>query len=93
MHAVVVEVDTSGAQRDEALKGLRERVVPTVKEAPGFEQGVWLAPDDASRGMGVMVFDNEEHARAAADQLGSGEPTLAGVTVQRVTVREVGATA
>ena len=93
MHAVVVEVDASGAQREEALKGLRERVVPGVKEAPGFEQGIWLAPDDASRGMGVMVFDNEEHARAAADMLRTGERVPAGVTVESVTIREVGATA
>jgi len=94
MHAVLVEVDTSGAGRDDALRELREQVVPSVSQAPGFQSGVWLAPDDSSRGMSIIVFDDEEHARASAQRLQSGEArTPDGVTIERVEVREVGATA
>ena len=93
MYAVVVEVDTSGAERDTALQGLRERVVPSVKQAPGFQTGIWLAPDDASRGMGVIVLDSEDNANALAETIGAGDGPQPGVTVESVRVREVGATA
>ena len=39
MHAILLEVDLSGTEREEGLKNLRETVVPGVKQAPGFQSG------------------------------------------------------
>ena len=65
MHAVLLEVDLSGTEREEGLKNLRETVVPRIKQAPGFQSGTWLAPV-AGKGLSVVVFEGEENAQAAA---------------------------
>ena len=44
MHAILLEVDLSGTEREEGLKNLRETVVPRVTQAPGFQSGIWGAP-------------------------------------------------
>jgi hypothetical protein len=93
MHAVVVEVDVGGVERDVGLKNVREQIVPRVKQAPGFQSGWWLAPDQAGKGMSVVLFDSEEHARAAAEMVPVGSNPQPGVTVERAEVREVVASA
>jgi len=92
MHAVLLEVDLSQADREEALKNLRENVVPQVSAAPGFKAGYWLAPID-SKGVSVVVFETEENARAAASVVSVGSSPGPGVTVSRSEVREVVASA
>lgn len=50
MHAVVVivNIDLQG-DIEAGLKDLKENVVPMVSKAPGFINGVWLAPDDRKK--------------------------------------------
>jgi len=48
MHAVVVSVTINDFE--EALPDLRERVVPQVKQAPGFAAGYWVALGGHGRG-------------------------------------------
>ncbi len=95
MHAVILEVDTSGAEREAALKRLREEIIPTIKQAPGFRSGTWTGGPSAEdrRGLALVVFDTEENAQAAANRLSVGANPQPGVTVQRSEVREVVATA
>jgi hypothetical protein len=85
MHAVVVRVTI---QDFEAARGdLRDRVVPGVKQAPGFVAGYWTRSEDGSNGMGIIVFDSEESARSASDMIGAA--ATGGVTLDGVEVREV----
>ena len=88
MHAVLLEVDLSGTEREEGLENLRETVVPGVKQAPGFQSGTWLAPV-AGKGLSVVVFEGEEKARAMAAMVAVGSSPSPGVTVERCEVREV----
>ena len=81
MHAVVVKVAIS--QPDPTR--LREEVVPRVKQTPGFVAGYWTR--EGSEGLSMVVFDSEEHARAASDQVPSVLPD--NVTLQTNEVREV----
>ncbi len=92
MHAVLLEVDLSGTEREEGLKNLREAVVPQVKQAPGFQSGTWLAPV-AGKGLSVVVFEGEENAQAMAAMVAVGSSPSPGVTVERCEVREVVASA
>ncbi len=92
MHAVLLEVDLSGTEREEGLKNLRETVVPRIKQAPGFQSGTWLAPV-AGKGLSVVVFEGEENAQAAAATVAVGSSPSPGVTVERCEVREVVASA
>jgi hypothetical protein len=82
MHAVIVRVtsdDFEGA-RDE----VESRVIPRVKQAPGFVAGYWFAPV-GNQAWSLLVFDSEEAARTAAERL---QPPQ-NVTVEHVDVREV----
>ena len=84
MHAVVVEVtikDDTGA----AESHLREQVVPGVSQAPGFVTGYWTRKE--SRGVGMVVFESEDAARAIGERVPSMVPDM--VTLERVEVLEV----
>ena len=89
MHAVVVKVSIKDAEG--AQKALEEEVVPHVKQAPGFVAGYWTRSDDRSNGQGMIVFESEEAARAAADRLRANVPEP--VTLESAEVREVVASA
>jgi hypothetical protein len=92
MHAVLLEVDLSGTEREEGLKNLRGTVVPMVKQAPGFQSGTWL-DRFAGKGLSVVVFEGEQNAQAMASMLAVGSSPSPGVTVERCEVREVIASA
>jgi heme-degrading monooxygenase HmoA len=94
MHAVLIEVDTSGQpDREAGLKQLREEIVPGVSQAPGFQAGYWLRPVEDAKGASLVVFDTEENAEAASEALSVGSSPAPGVTVTRREVREVAASA
>ena len=89
MHAVVVKVSIKDSEA--AQKALEEQVVPRVKQAPGFVAGYWTRSDDRSNGRGMIIFDSEDAARAAAEQLRANVPEP--VTLDEAEVREVVASA
>jgi hypothetical protein len=93
MYAVIVEVDTSGADADESLQRLREQIVPAVSQAPGFQSGTWAASPDERKGLSLVVFDTEENARALASRFEAGGSPQPGVNIERSEVREVVASA
>ena len=66
MHSVVVHASIS--DREAATKALHDNVVPQVKKAPGFVAGYWNAVGPG-KGVSVVVFESEDQARAAAEQL------------------------
>ena len=91
MHAIVVTVTISDYEA--ARQQLHERVIPNVKQMPGFAGGYWLAPLDG-KGLSIAVFDSEEHAKAMAAQLRDGAfPVPDSVTFESVDVREVAGSA
>jgi len=60
---------------EEGLKMLNEIVIPQARAQEGFQSGTWM--NDHGNGMGVVVFDTEEHANAAQKNLRppAGTPT------------------
>ena len=82
MHAVVVRVTVNNF--DEAVRELRERVVPAVAQAPGFVNGYWFAPE-GNEGLSFVLFESEGAAHGAAGRI---EPPK-DVTIDSVEVREV----
>ena len=90
MHAVVTRVTVDRSREAEARSVLQDVVVPQAKALPGFEGGHWLRALDGSEGTGMLFFDTEANARAAADQIRSeGPPPQAPVTMEAVTAYEV----
>lgn len=88
MHAVVVDVAIR--DREQAQQELRESVVPTVSQVPGFVSGAWLAIDEG-HGHSIVVFETEEAAKGMAERVRSVAPSA--VTVENVAVHEVVASA
>jgi hypothetical protein len=87
MHATVVRVSISDSDASE--KRLKEEIVPTVKQAPGFVAGYWTREGD--NGLSMVVFESEDAARAAADRIPQMLPE--GVTLESLEVRTVVASA
>ena len=87
MHAVVVRVSINDP--GQATTELREQVVPRVSQAPGFVAGYWTRKDNT--GLSMIVFESEEAAQAASEQIPSGMPDS--VALDGTEVREVVANA
>lgn len=93
MYAVLTEVDVAGVEREAGVAALRERVVPGVKQIPGFTSGIWLTGNENDKGLSLMLFESEETARAAANLFTVGTNPETGVTITRSELREVAVTA
>ena len=83
MHAVVVKVTI--LDPEPAERALKEQVVPRVSQAPGFVAGYWTRKDN--NGFSTIIFESEDAARAASEQIQSPDPSA--VTVDEVELREV----
>ena len=88
MHAVVVGVSIGG-DPEEATTHLRENIVPTISQLPGFVGGYWVRLEGGGQGRAVIVFESEDAARSASEKL---QPAP-GVTLDSVDVGEVVASA
>jgi len=89
MHAVVVRVTIN--DQEAAEQRLKEDVVPSVSQAPGFVAGYWTRKADSDQGLSMVIFESEEAANAAAERIPSMVPEA--VTLNDVEVREVVASA
>ena len=64
MHAVLIEVDTSGQPDPQVgLKALQEQIVPNARQTPGFHAGYWLGRLEDGKGTSLELYDTEENAR------------------------------
>jgi hypothetical protein len=93
MHAVLIEVDVGGVDREQGIAVLKQQIVPAIRQLPGFQSGTWLTGDEGGKGLSLTVWDTEEHARAMADRFGPGSSPQAGAAVKRCEIRDVAATA
>jgi hypothetical protein len=84
MHAVMVRVTINDPEQ--ATKALREEVVPRVRQAPGLVAGYWVRIEE-DQGRSIIVFESEEAANAAADQVRG--MSFEFVTLNSVDVHEV----
>ena len=85
MHAVVVTVVIS--DREAAERTLNQEVVPRVSQAPGFQAGYWTWKNNS--GLSMTIFDSEESATQAANQVQEMIQSRPAVSLMSVEVREV----
>lgn len=83
MHAVVVNVTVH--DREAATKALEAQVVPRAAQTRGFVAGYWVAKPNG-KGTSVVVFESQDAARTAAEQL---QPPGEFVTFDSIEVGEV----
>jgi hypothetical protein len=87
MYAVVVRV--SIGDRERAEQGLREQVIPRVRQAPGFVAGYWTRSESGNDGLSMILLESEDAARQAAERVQSDGGLAETVTLESVEVREV----
>jgi hypothetical protein len=93
MYATLIEIDVRGVDREEGLRGLRERIVPAISAMPGFRSGVWLTGNDAGIALSLTVWEGEAGAQAMAERFGVGSSPQANAAVTRCEMRKVAVTA
>jgi hypothetical protein len=87
MYAVVVRV--SIGDRERAEQGLREQVIPRVRQAPGSVAGYWTRSESGNDGLSMILLESEDAARQAAERVQSDGGLAETVTLESVEVREV----
>ncbi len=63
MHAVVGIWTRDTGQSAEQLRELEERIVPSIRQSPGFVAGYWTHDPDTGKDHTLLVFESEEAAR------------------------------
>lgn len=89
MHAVIGRVDIDSTRTDEAVELLNTFTVPNAKQAPGFISGTWCRSADGTSGLSLLLFEDEEAAKAAAGRIAQGPPAGAPVRFVSADVLEV----
>ena len=77
MNVMLVSLKLDPSRTEEVDRHLREDVVPWATRQTGFVSGQWLRRVDGQQGLGLVVFDTEDQANAAADGPRS-QPSLQG---------------
>ena len=88
MHAAIMNLTIDPALAPQAAAKFSSEPLPAVQAAPGFVADYWVDPVER-RGLGFILFDREEQARAATPRATAGEAP--GVHVERVDIRRVAA--
>jgi len=84
-YAVVMEVQLGNDEPEAGLRMLNEMVIPHAKSQPGYQNGIWMRSPE-NLGLGVVVFETEENAKAAEEALKQppGGPQLLSVKTYEV---------
>jgi hypothetical protein len=83
MHAVVVRVTIN--DEEAADRELREQVVPSASQAPGFVAGYWTRRGNT--GLSMVVLESVEAAHEVSERIAATVPDT--VNLEGVEVREV----
>ena len=89
MHAVVITVGIDPEKADEATKMLKDQVVPDVKAMSGFVSGTWARSADGATGHSLIIFNDEETAKAGLAQAQQGPPAGGPVKILYAEIYEV----
>jgi heme-degrading monooxygenase HmoA len=93
VYARVSTLEGAPEQIDEGLRFLREEVLPTGKEDPGFKGLIALGDRQSGKTLGITFWESEEAMRAseeAANRLRSEAAEAGGQTIAGVERYEVG---
>ncbi len=91
MHAMIAMFSMGPATKDAQLDALKNRIVPTVRGAPGFVSGYWSYDHASNMSYSYILLRSEDDAKKLAEFV-RGESDRAardGVHLERVTVAEV----
>lgn len=74
-YAIITEVEFTSDDVDASRGLLHEGLIPVAKSLPGFQSGVWTRA--GRKGIGTIVFDTEDNAKAGQASLEANRPAEA----------------
>jgi hypothetical protein len=92
MHAIIGIFSMDRARHAEQQVELHERIIPMVRQLPGFVSGTWSYDPETFRHYSHIVLESAEGARELAAMVEENLRTdgeRAGVAVESLTVVEV----
>jgi hypothetical protein len=91
MHAIIGVFEMEADKQAEQRVGLHERIIPMVKNLPGFVSGYWSHDRSGPRHYSHIVFENAEAAEQLAAIVRSDvdRQRQAGVSIVSLNVVEV----
>jgi hypothetical protein len=90
MWAVVTTVTVPEQASTASLRqALSEEAAPLAQSLPGFVRGTWTLSADHRRGIGIVVFTDEESARARLADISVGSMGPGGATITETDLFEV----
>ena len=73
-YVTVTNVDLSGRQVGEADSFLKDVLIPLIAAQPGFQNARFGRSADGTQGVGAVVFDTEENAKAGLEVMATKRP-------------------
>ncbi len=86
MHAVVVRSTVHDIEKGRTF--LQDEAIPRISQAPGFVGATWVKLE-GDAGTSMVVFESEDEARSAIEQLRTNPPPADAVTINSAEVGEV----
>jgi hypothetical protein len=95
MYALVGVWTTAGPLESEHQEELETRIVPLVRNLPGFVQGYWTADEQTGKLHSFIVFDEENGVRRLKDVVESDSQAQAraGISYESLSIVTVQASA
>jgi hypothetical protein len=93
VYARVSTLEGSPEQIDEGLRFVKEEILPTGKDDPGFKGLIALGDRNSGKALSITLWEREEDMRATeqdADQLRSSWAEASGQEIASVESYEVG---
>lgn len=91
MHAVIVTFSLDPSRTEQQQINLHERIIPVVRQTPGFLAGYWTRDHATNAAHNVILFESEEAAhdfRKAVEQNAEMQAAV-GVSFQGALITEV----
>jgi hypothetical protein len=94
-HATVATFRMDMTRVDEQRQGLHDRVVPSVRQHPGFVSGTWMLDRDTATSVVVINFASREAAESLRENVigNAANQEAAGVHLVEIRLLEVEASA
>lgn len=91
MHAVIVTFSLDPTRTEQQQINLHERIIPTVRQTPGFLAGYWTRDHATNMAHNVILFESEEtaHDFSKAVEQNAEMQAAAGVSFQGALITEV----
>jgi hypothetical protein len=85
MHARVTRFELTPEGIDKGITGMKEQVIPRVKELSGFKGGYWLLDRKTGTGFGLALFENEAALNKSEDAAAQVREKAAQTTGAKIT--------